>query len=178
MIRTPPACSPLLLLGLALCAAGPPSMVSADIRNPEGVAVIIGNKSYRHDVPEVRFADRDAAAFKRYVIDVLGFDEGNVIELHDAGQADMEAALGNERSHQGNLWSHLDAEGNSDVVVFYSGHGVPDLNETPEGTRRAYLLPTDADPNTANINGFPIDLLFRNLGRLEEARTSAVYPRA
>ena len=177
MTRTKMARAALLLAGAACWAAVAVDTVWAQVqvRNPHGVAVIIGNRSYRHGVPEVDFAHRDAAAFKHYVVDVLGFDQANIIELHDAGQSDMEAAFGNERSHEGTLWSYLDADGNSDVVVFYSGHGVPDLNETPEGTRRAYLLPTDAHPNAANINGYPIDLLFHNLGRLEEARTIAVY---
>ena len=41
---------------------------------PHGVAVIIGNRSYEHErVPEVSYAHRDADAFRRYVLDVLGF---------------------------------------------------------------------------------------------------------
>ena len=142
-----------------------------DVRNPNGVAVIIGNKAYDYEgVPEVTYAHRDAAAFKRYVIDVLGYDEDNVIELVDATQADLWTAFGSERSHEGStLWSYLHPRG-SDVVVYYSGHGVPGLND-----KRGYLLPRDADPNTAEINGYPIDLLYENLRKLDEARTVTVY---
>ena len=47
------------------------------MQNPDGVAVIIGNKSYTHpDVPEVSFAHNDADAIKRYVIETLGFRDG------------------------------------------------------------------------------------------------------
>ena len=43
--------------------------ISLAAENPDGVAVIIGNKSYSHtDVPEVSFAHNDADAIKRYVI--------------------------------------------------------------------------------------------------------------
>ena len=141
------------------------------VRNPNGVAVIIGNKSYDHErVPEVNYAHRDAAAFKQYVLEVLGYDEQNIIELRDASQAELWTVFGNERTHEGTtLWSYLHPRG-SDVVVYYSGHGVPGLSD-----KRGYLLPRDADPNTAEINGYPIDVLYQNLAKLEEASSIAVY---
>ena len=162
----------LLAAGVALLwALLAPTMARGEVTNPNGVAVIVGNRSYQHErVPDVRYADRDAAAVKRYVTEVLGYDPLNVIELNDATQADLESAFGNERNHEGQLWSYLDPEGGSDVVVFYSGHGVPGLNDG-----RGYLLPVDAHPDTADINGYPIDVLYANLGKLEEARSIAVY---
>ena len=48
------------------------------------------------------------------------------------------------------LWSYLDPDGVSDVVVFYSGHGVPGVND-----KRGYLLPVDADPKAAEDDGVP-----------------------
>ena len=160
-----------LSVAVALATVVPLAAAYGEVTNPNGVAVIIGNKSYEHErVPEVSYAHRDATAFKRYVTDVLGFDPLNVIELNDAGQADLETAFGNERSHEGLLWSFLDPEGGSDVVVFYSGHGVPGLQDG-----RGYLLPSNGHPDTAEINGYPIDLLYENLGKLEEARSVVVY---
>ena len=145
--------------------------LAQEVRKPQGVAVIVGNKVYAHrDVPEVSFAHRDADAFRHYVVDVLGYDPENIIDLRDASQAEMEAAFGNERSHEGRLWRYLNPDGGSDVVVFYSGHGVPGLND-----RRGYLLPVDGNPNTAEINGYPIDLLYENLGKLAEARSVQVF---
>jgi hypothetical protein len=41
--------------------------------NPDAVAVIIGNKNYAGRVPPVDFAHNDAAAMKRFVVDILGF---------------------------------------------------------------------------------------------------------
>ena len=87
------------------------------------MAVIIGNKAYLHErVPDVTYADRDAAAFKAYVIDVLGFDPENIIKLHDASQGDLTTVFGNEPNHEGIFWRYLDPRWASDVVVFYSGH--------------------------------------------------------
>ncbi len=159
------------VMAAAAAAALYASAAAAEYANPDGVAVIVGNRHYEHrDVPEVSYAHRDAEAFRRYVLDVLGFDPGNIIDLRDANQAALETAFGNERSLEGDLWSYLDPEGGSDVVVFYSGHGVPGLNDG-----RGYLLPANADPNTAEINGYPIDVLYANLGKLGEARSVRVF---
>ena len=159
------------LAALAALALPLPNVCAAEAANPAGVAVIIGNRHYKGTIPEVAYAHRDAEAFKRYVLDALGYDPENVIDLRDATQSDMTATFGNEASVEGNLWSYLEvAGGSSDVVVFYSGHGVPGINDG-----RGYLLPTDADPNVSELNAYPIDLLYSNLARLDEAGSVAVF---
>ena len=65
----------------------------AAFRNPDGVAVIIGNRAYKYDVPQVTYAHRDAEAFRRYVVDVLGFDPENVIHQKDADKATLGTGL-------------------------------------------------------------------------------------
>ena len=136
----------------------------AAFRNPDGVAVIIGNRAYKYDVPEVTYAHRDAEAFRRYVVDVLGFDPENVIHEKDADKATMERVFGNKDNLTGsNFWRLLHPDGLSDVVVFYSGHGIPGLND-----KRGYLLPVNAHPDTAELNGYPIDVLYNNLVKLKE----------
>ena len=160
---------PLVLASVALFGAL--SAARAEYANPHGVAVIIGNKAYRNErVPEVAYAHRDAEAFRRFVLDVLGFNPDNLIDLRDATQAEMEAAFGNERSHHRKVWRYLHPRHGSDVLVFYSGHGVPGLKD-----RRGYLLPVDADPDSAEINGYPIDLLYANLGGLDAAKSVRVF---
>ncbi len=145
--------------------------VWAEVRNPKGVAVIIGNGDYEHrDVPDVKYAHRDAEAFKRYVLEVLGFDPNNVIDVRDATRRRLFDVLGTRSDPRSDLWSYLNPKGGSDVVVFYSGHGVPGQKDG-----RGYLLPVDADPKAAEEDGYPIDLLYRNLGELKEARGVQVF---
>ncbi len=136
--------------------------------NPDGVAVTIGNRTYKGSIPAVEFAHRDAEAMKRFVAGTLGFREGNVIDLRDATKTQMEQVFGSERSHRGRLFQIVRSK-ESDVVVFYSGHGVPGLRD-----RRGYLLPVDAELRTAEIDGFPLDLLYANLAK-SEARSVTVY---
>ena len=142
------------------CAATAPA-------NELGVAVIVGNKEYADDrVPEVSYAHNDAEAFKRFVTGALGFDADNVIDLRDATKSQLETAFGVKGNPQGLLWRYIDPSGGSDVVVFYSGHGVPGK------AGRGYLLPSDSNPDTAELNGYPIDLLYENLGGLATRSTT------
>lgn len=80
------------------------SYAVASVTNPHGVAVIIGNRSYR-GAGEVKYAHRDADAFRRYVLDVLGFDPENVINLLDASQAEIIGTFGTANEHRGDLWA-------------------------------------------------------------------------
>ena len=150
-------------LAFALLAAG----AATASANELGVAVIVGNKEYADDrVPEVSYAHNDAEAFKRFVTDTLGFDSDNVIDLRDATKSQLETAFGVKGNAEGLLWRYIDPSGGSDVVVFYSGHGVPGK------AGRGYLLPADSNPDTAELNGYPIDLLYENLGGLATRSTT------
>ncbi len=140
----------------------------AESSNKHSIAVIVGNKSYGKDIPEVSFAHNDAEAMKKYVIEVLGYREGNIIELQNATGKQLEAVFGNEKNHEGKLFDWV-RPGKSNVVVFYSGHGVPGMKD-----RRAYLLPTDGDANRAEITGYPVDTLYANLTKLP-ARSIQVF---
>ena len=160
----------LVLLGGSV-SAGAQSTGSASSQDPgssnrDAIAVIIGNQRYANGIPEVRYAANDAAAMKRFVVDVLGYRDGNVIELIDASKAEMYAVFGNAQDHRGKLWSWV-RSGRSDILVFYSGHGVPGLRD-----KRGYLLPVDADPATPEINGYPLDLLVKNLSAIEAVSTT------
>ena len=153
-------------LGLIVLLVLPITAYSAPA-NKRAVAVIIGNTDYSSRIPRVEFAGNDADAFRKFVIDVLGYDPENIIDLRNATKAQMETAFGNDRSPEGQLWRYLDPKGRSDVTVFYSGHGVPGLKD-----KRGYLLPVDADAETPEINGYSLDTLLGNLGKLETRSVS------
>jgi formylglycine-generating enzyme required for sulfatase activity len=146
----------LLTAGFAVLAAV--GAVAAE--NRHGVAVIIGNKSYSEKIPAVAYAHNDAAAMKAWVIGALGYRPGNVIDLSDARLADLRATFGDDRTHKGQLFNWVRA-GKSDVVVFFSGHGVPGLKD-----RRGYLLPSDGRADLAELTGYSVDTLLGNLAKI------------
>ena len=157
----------ILLSCVAFVCAATASTAWAE-SNREAVAVVIGNRDYGKDIPDVSFAHRDADAMSRFLSEVRGYRTDNIIDLRDATQAQLEATFGNARSHQGRLWRWV-RQGESDVTVFYSGHGMPGLRDG-----EAYLLPVDADASAPALNGYPLRLLIDNLTKLE-ARMATVY---
>jgi hypothetical protein len=137
-------------------------------KNRNSLAVIIGNRNYKGRVPTVDFAHNDADAMKHFIVNKLGYREGNVFDLRDVGFNEISAVLGNEKSHEGDLFNAI-RKGQSDVIVYYSGHGVPGLKD-----ERPYLLPVDGDPNSAEITGFSVDTMYSNLAKLP-ARSVTVF---
>ncbi len=137
-------------------------------QHKHAVAVIVGNRDYAGRTPDVAYAGNDAKAMRDFVINRLGYRPGNVIDLRDATLSELNATFGTANSHKGRLFDYVRA-GKSDVIVFYSGHGVPGQND-----RKGYLLPVDADPNRAELNGYPLDTLLGNLAKVP-ARSMAVY---
>ena len=160
---------PPRVLIAALCCVLPWSGAQAAARNPHGVAVIVGNRDYKH-TDDVRFAHRDAEAFRTYAVEFLGLDPKRIIDLRDVPLTRMIEVFGNERDFRGAIWRRLDGAGRSDVVVFYSGHGAPGLRD-----KRGYLVPVDAKPDSVELSGYLIDVLYANLGKLKKARSVAVY---
>ena len=149
-----------------------PSDVDTDIpetglTNPNAIAVVIGNRDYTNkDIPPVDYALNDAASVKEYLIKVLGYREGNILYFENATKANFEATFGNERSHKAKLYNFL-KKGKSDIFVYYSGHGAPDL-ETKDG----YFVPIDADPQAISFTGYPLKLLYDNLAKVAKERAA------
>ena len=147
----------LLMVPLPAAAQGAAVLGSS----PESIAVVVGNKTYRSTVP-VDFAGNDADAMRDYLVRSLGFREQNVVVLKDATRNELEDWFGPEAEPQaGKLWLRA-RTGRSDVFVYYSGHGVPDLK-----TRQPFLLPSDGNPDRAS-SGYPCETLYRNLELIKQ----------
>ena len=65
----------------ALVLAHPLAATAITAESRYGVAVIIGNKTYKGQTPAVEFAQNDARAVRRFVIERLGYRPGNIIDL-------------------------------------------------------------------------------------------------
>ncbi|SEM20695.1 Caspase domain-containing protein [Bosea lupini] len=146
----------------ALCCLGLMWFSSASAQTPvlsdnaDSIAVVIGNKEYRR-TSTVDFAHNDAEAIKAYLTGTLGFREQNVFLVKDATLGELTQMFGSEANPTGSqLWRSAVA-GRSNVFVYYSGHGVPDL-----GSRQPFLLPHDGNPNVVE-SGYALQTLYRNL---------------
>jgi hypothetical protein len=115
------------------------------VSNPDAIAVVIGNQQYQQaGVPSVDFAVRDATVVKQYLIDTLGYKEGNILFQLNATKARFEAIFGTASEHRGQLYNYVKSD-KSDVFIYYSGHGAPDpesqiSNYAVLGGQRNHLL--------------------------------------
>ena len=136
-------------------------------KNRHSVAVIIGNKNYK-GMANVDFAERDANAMRKFIRDQLHYRDGNIIDLRNTSQAELRTTFGTANTHKGKLYDYVRPQ-KSDVIVFYSGHGVPGLRD-----KRGYLLPVDGEPNRAELSGYPLEVLLTNLSKIP-ARSMKVF---
>lgn len=107
-------------------------------RDYDTYALIIGNQNYRF-ATKVPHALHDAIYFEKYCSQALGVPSANIHLVKDATKSMI---LEDEME-----WlNSIPEPENKRLIVYYAGHGVPDIN-----TKKAYLLPTDkrgTHPNT------------------------------
>jgi hypothetical protein len=135
--------------------------------NPNAIAVVIGNSDYRF-TKSVKFAVNDAGSMKRYLVDLLGFKEGNVFFLQNASKSDFELYFGVAGNHEGRVYNAV-KPGVSEVFVYYSGHGAPGLKD-----RKGYFVPVECNPNYVELQGYPLDVFYANLGKIRAKSVSVV----
>jgi hypothetical protein len=139
--------------------------------NPDAVAVVIGNAHYtehHRDVPDVFFAARDARVVREYLTTTYGLEKDNILYYEDAGGAVFRKVFGTDSVREGRL-AQLVKPGRSDVFVYYSGHGAPDVE-----TRQGYFVPVDAEPGDVRLNGYSLGLFYENLAALEARSITVV----
>jgi hypothetical protein len=131
-----------------------------------GIAVIFGVEAYR-SAPPAAFARNDAVAFKEYAVKVFGIpDDRN----HALLRLDEEVTKGEmEKVLLENGWLSRRTGPESNVVVYFAGHGVPDPSSS-----LPCLLPVDGDPNYPTLTGLPFGKVLDALSRLE-ARSITVF---
>jgi WD40 repeat protein len=130
-------------------------------QNRNAIAVVIGNRDYEcGDVPKVEYAANDASIMKEYLIKTLGYRDGNIEYLENAEYTDFRKIFGT-KDNLGSI-SNMIKPGISDLFIYYSGHGAPNPNNN-----QGYFLPVDCCPADLAINGYPLELFYDNLAKLD-----------
>lgn len=130
----------------------------AATRRPDAVAVVLGVERYRR-LPDARFAERDAALMRRYAVEALGVND-DVEHLYYRSGADV--TTGELHKLFGETgWLARRVSANTDLVVYWAGHGAPDA-----ARRTPFLLPFDADPAFVTETGYSLGDLYDRLARL------------
>jgi hypothetical protein len=120
---------------------------------PDDLAVVVGIESYQK-LPDAAFARADANLVVQYVR-AMGYPERNIHVVTDnqATANGMKSAFG--------WWLRERARPTSRVLVYYSGHGVPN-----PVTREIYLMPHDGNPQDLENTGFSVKTLYEKLGAM------------
>ena len=146
-----------------------PEFVDVDVDIPSGytqknaIGIIIANRDYEHsDVGSVDYAFHDADIMKEYFKKVFGIPERSIYVIKNAKKSDFEMWFGTEREYRGRLYNLIRPGSKPSIYIYYTGHGAPDVE-----TRSAYFVPVDAHPNYVGLNGYSLDLFYRNLSKLE-----------
>jgi len=137
------------------------------MQNPDAVAVVIGNANYTK-TKTVDFALNDAFIVKKYLVEVLGFKEGNILYKEDALKSDFEVLFGVKDNPKGKLNNSI-KQGKSDVFIFYSGHGAPGLKD-----KEGYFVPVDCDPQYIELGGYSTDVFYKNLAQIKAKSVTIV----
>jgi len=123
--------------------------------NKNAYAIVIGVEKYRQKLPKADFAGNDARIMAEYLEKVMGYPGENIVTLINnyATKSDLEKYLGK--------WLSNNAEKDSSVFIYYSGHGAPNPK-----TGDAYLVPYDGDPSFIEETGYPLKRLYAKLDKL------------
>lgn len=146
-----------------------PSDVDVDIpqgdaKNPDALALVIGIGKYR-DVTAATFADRDAIAFREYLIQSFRYSADRIFLLTNERATYRDIERGLEK-----IANQLTPNRQSDVIVFYAGHGTFKMES---GSATHYLVSYEGDPNYPD-DGYPLDAFYQKLSRLE-AKSVTVF---
>ena len=131
------------------------------MKNVNGIAVVIGNREYGGDVPDVEFAVRDAEYVREYLIKTMGYRPGNIFYYTNATFSNMKVAFKK-------LKNAVKKE-KSDVFIYYSGHGAPDSL-----SGQGFFVPVDADPTFIKETGYAVKDLYTMLNTLGSKSTTVV----
>ncbi|HOY85050.1 MAG TPA: caspase family protein [Candidatus Syntrophosphaera sp.] len=130
-------------------------------QNKDAIAVIIANRDYLSDnIPAVEFALNDGNEVKSMLVRSFGLDAQNIIHGSNCTKATMESIFGTASDPRGKLYNWIKPH-QSDVYIYYTGHGAPDIKNN-----KAYLLPVDSDPSLIQLTGYSLETLFNNLAGL------------
>ncbi len=123
--------------------------------NNDRVALIFGIEKY-NNLPKAEFANQDAKNFYNYAIKVFGVkkDKIKILTDNDATRRKTFTVIKNWLS------SRLKAN-QSDLIIYFAGHGLADLND-----QENYLLFYDSYPNLLSKTAISLTDLFNSIDKL------------
>ena len=132
------------------------------------VAIVIGAEKNSYGVAPAPYAARDAQVMAKYFENSLGIQHIRLIT--------DEKVTGNKLSdlfdsRYGYL-KNVVKPGETDVFVYYSGHGMPDV--TDNGSQDIFLFPYDARKELVKERGYSLNQLYNELNALDAKSVTVI----
>ncbi|MDC3314394.1 caspase family protein [Alphaproteobacteria bacterium] len=122
-------------------------------KNRDAIALIVGVDNYERTPARAIFADSDAKVFADYASEKLGIPGNRIKTLVNDGADEQGMLLAVKK------WlSRLVKQGDTDVYVFFAGHGL-----TSDDGKQMYLLPYDGSPELLDDTAIARERLFNDI---------------
>lgn len=128
------------------------------------VALLIGNQKYarqNNGLPDVDYAGRDVDVMAQYIEKTLGYMKKNIIIEKNITKGDFNTLIGTSNTVKSKLSDYIFEGKTKDIFIYYAGHGSPG----PKGNA-SYLVPVDAAVDYIENNGYPLNLFYNIMEKL------------
>jgi len=132
------------------------SVAPSKTKRKNSIAVVIGVEEYKN-LPSAPYANNDAEIMKTYFKNRLGVENVVIYKDEEVGGFVFDDIFNPE---YGELQKAI-LKGETEVFVFYSGHGVP----SKDG-EKVFLFPSDGKVERLERQGYDINKLYTNLSKL------------
>jgi len=126
----------------------------------DAIAVVIGAEKNKYGAAPALYAADDARRMSGYFKNCLGIEKVITLQNEEVTRVQLDDIFD---SDYGDLARSVE-KGKTDVFVYYSGHGMPDLDTN--GSPDIFLFPYDAMNQKITERGYSISKLYANLDKL------------
>lgn len=134
----------------------------------DAIAIVIGAEKNSYGVAPAPYAARDAQIMTKYFKNSLGIQD--VITKTDS-EVTGSALSDIFDPRYGDLKKTVEP-GKTDVFVYYSGHGMPDIAD--DGSQDIYLFPYDARKEYVKDRGYSLNKLYADLNSLNARSVTVI----
>lgn len=132
------------------------------------VAIVIGAEKNSYGVAPAPYAARDAQVMAKYFENSLGIQDVRLITNEQV----TGNALSDFFDSRFGYLQNVVKPGETDVFVYYSGHGMPDVTE--DGNQDIYLFPYDARKELVKDRGYSLNRLYNDLNALNAKSVTVI----
>lgn len=133
------------------------------------IAIVIGAEEYQDKtIAPAPYAARDAEVMAEYFKKSLSIKDVRVYTNGQATRSELKRLFDPQR---GSL-AYTVVPGQTDLYVYYSGHGVP--MTMPDGSKDVFLIPYDVGKDWISEDGYSLNKLYRELASLNAKSVTVI----